>query len=375
MAHVADAQSSARDRRVEILVVGAGQTGLATAHHLRRAGLEPHSEFVVLDDSAAPGGAWQHRRPGLTVEHAWGIQPLPGMTLPDLAPDASACAAVPAYLAAYEAAFDLPVVRPVHVHSVNDADGGLLRVVTDSGAWLTRGLVSATGTWRKPFWPSCPGQSAFAGRQLHSRDYARAEDFAGQRVIVVGAGMAAVALLLEISEVATTTWVSRRPPVFVEPELDAVTASDQERLVTDLSRADAWSLAHASSLAHPSSLELQPGVPLSGRIRRGLADGTLQRWPMFERLVADGAVWSPVDAPPAPEHVRADVVLWATGFRPALDHLAPLHLRGRGGAIALDGPQVVADPRVQLVGYGPAVGDSTRAGRTAVRNLRRLVGF
>ncbi|HEY3438506.1 MAG TPA: NAD(P)-binding domain-containing protein [Actinotalea sp.] len=327
MARVAEAYAPARVKRVEVLEVGAGQAGVATAHHLHRAGLEPYSEFVVLDDASAPGGAWQRRREGLTVDRAWGIRPLPGLALPDVGLDVPASTALPAYLAAYEATFDLPVVRPVRVRRVEEAGGGLLSVETDGGTWLTRGLVSATGTWHKPFWPSWPGQGVFAGRQLHSRDVVRVEEFAGQHVVVVGAGMSAVTLLVELAGVATTTWVSRRPPVVVEPD-----------------------------------------------------DGTLRRLPMFERLVADGAVWSPVDTPPAPEHVRADVVVWATGFRPALDHLTPLHLRGRGGSIALDGPQVVADPRLQLVGYGPGAGeasadDTARAGRTAVRNLRRLLGF
>ena len=50
---------------------------------------------------------------------------------------------------------------------------------------------------------------------------------------------------------------------------------------------------------------------------------------------------------------RADVILWATGFRAALTHLAPLHLRGPGGGIRMDGTHVAGEPRVHLVGYGP----------------------
>src|SRR5690606_33107856 len=73
--------------------------------------------------------------------------------------------------------------------------------------------------------------------------------------------------------------------------------------------------------------------------------------------------------------VAADVILWATGFRWALDHLAPLRLRGPGGGIRMDGTAVAGDPRIHLLGYGPTahtVG-ANRAGRTAVRDLRRLL--
>jgi len=63
-----------------------------------------------------------------------------------------------------------------------------------------------------------------------------------------------------------------------------------------------------------------------------------------------------------------DVVLWATGFRPALAHLAPLHLQSELGGIEVRGTRVVREPRLHLVGYGPSqstVG-ANRAGRDAV---------
>lgn len=106
---------------------------------------------------------------------------------------------------------------------------------------------------------------------------------------------------------------------------------------------------------------------------------------MFARLVPDGAEWDEAAArgPLAdgwvtgPEHVEADAVLWATGFRAALDHLRPLGLRGTGGGIVMDGTRVVADPRVQLVGYGPSASTvgANRAGRAAVRQVRRYLGI
>ncbi len=66
------------------------------------------------------------------------------------------------------------------------------------------------------------------------------------------------------------------------------------------------------------------------------------------------------------------MILWATGFRHALDHLAPLHLRTPGGGIPMTGTQVTTDPRVHLIGYGPSASTigATRAGRAAVATLR-----
>ena len=73
--------------------------------------------------------------------------------------------------------------------------------------------------------------------------------------------------------------------------------------------------------------------------------------------------------------LAAGVILWATGFRAELEHLAPLHLRGPGGGIAMDGTQVAAEPRVHLVGYGPSSSTigANRAGRAAVAGIVTLL--
>ncbi|GAA5076109.1 hypothetical protein GCM10023336_65950 [Streptomyces similanensis] len=90
---------------------------------------------------------------------------------------------------------------------------------------------------------------------------------------------------------------------------------------------------------------------------------------MFDRITPDGVAWR--DG----RHVAADVILWATGFRAALGHLAPLGLREPGGGVRVDGTRAVADPRVQLVGYGPSASTvgANRAGRAAVRDVQRLL--
>ena len=90
---------------------------------------------------------------------------------------------------------------------------------------------------------------------------------------------------------------------------------------------------------------------------------------LVERLTAEGAVWADGSA------FEADVVLWATGFRAAVDHLAPLRLREPGGGIQVDGTRVVRDPRIHLVGYGPSASTigANRAGRAAVREIRTLL--
>jgi hypothetical protein len=76
-----------------------------------------------------------------------------------------------------------------------------------------------------------------------------------------------------------------------------------------------------------------------------------------------------------------DVVIWCTGFKPALDHLAPLGVVGPGGRVAVRGTRSVAEPRLWLVGYGDWVGYASativgvgRTARTTVDEIARDLG-
>ncbi|MDX2296866.1 MULTISPECIES: NAD(P)-binding domain-containing protein [Streptomyces] len=347
-------------RAVDVVVVGAGQAGLSAAFHLRRVGLEPDRDFVVLDHAPRPGGAWQFRWPSLTYGKVHGMHSLPGMELTGADPARPSSEVIGAYFDAYERDFGLRVHRPVDVSAVREGEGGRLRVETSEGVYATRALINATGTWDRPFWPRYPGQETFRGLQLHTARYPGPEAFAGRRVIVVGGGASATQHLLEIAgHAAATTWATRREPVFREgpfgeAEGRAAVALVEERVRQGLP---------------PRSVVSVTGLPLNDAIRAGLADGVLDRQPMFERITPTGAVWADGRT------VDADVILWATGFRPAIDHLAPLRLRAPGGGIQVEGTRAVLDERVHLVGYGPSASTvgANRAGRAAVNEIRRLL--
>ncbi|RYG57003.1 MAG: NAD(P)/FAD-dependent oxidoreductase, partial [Alphaproteobacteria bacterium] len=208
--------------KIDIVVIGAGQAGLSSAYHLKSLGLVPGRDFIVLDHAAQAGGAWQYRWPSLTLSTVNRVHDLPGMGFAEFAgTDASvkASVAVPHYFAAYEEHFDLKVLRPAHV-SVVCPRGERLRVETDRGLFSARGIINATGTWEKPYIPEYPGAAHFGGRQLHTKDYQTAAEFAGKHVLIVGGGISAIQLLDEISQVTETTWVTRTPPRFREGPFD-----------------------------------------------------------------------------------------------------------------------------------------------------------
>ncbi|MFF9763897.1 MULTISPECIES: NAD(P)-binding domain-containing protein [Streptomyces] len=344
-------------REVEVVVIGAGQAGLSSAYHLRRTGFEPDRDFVVLDHSPGPGGAWQFRWPSLTYGKVHGMHALPGMELAGADPARASSEVIGEYFDRYEKTFDLRVRRPVDVRAVREGTGGRLRVETSDGDWSTRALINATGTWDRPFWPHRPGRETFRGRQVHTAWYPGPEAFAGQRVVVVGGGASGTQHLLEIAPyAAATTWVTRRPPVFREGPFDEEAGRAAVALVEERVRQG----------LPPRSVVSVTGLPLDDAVRRGLAGGVLDRQPMFDRITPDGVEWR--DG----RRVAADAILWATGFRPAVGHLAPLRLREPGGGIRVEGTRAVADPRVHLVGYGPSASTvgANRAGRAAVRDIR-----
>lgn len=340
---------------MDVVVIGAGQAGLSAAFGLRRTGLD----FTVLDAENAPGGAWRHRWDSLRVSGdafaAHRIHSLPGLEFAPADPSRPANVVVPEYFAAYEREFDLPVVRPVRVSAVRSV-GPLLRVETDRGDWTTRALVNATGTWTRPFVPGYPGAADFRGRQLHAVDFPGAEAFTGQRVVVIGGGTSAVQLLLQIAPVAAaTTWVTRTPPRWREAPFDADAGREAVALVEERVRAG----------LPPRPVVSVTGLPLTEAYRAGIEAGILDRKPMFTAITPTGVRWADGSEEPA------DVLLWATGFRPAVGHLAPLHLRSPQGGIALDGTRAVVDPRVHLVGYGPSASTigANRAGRAAAHEI------
>jgi cation diffusion facilitator CzcD-associated flavoprotein CzcO len=340
---------------LDSIVIGAGQAGLSASFHLRRLGIE----HVVLDADAAPGGAWQHRWASLTMRDVHGVADLPGMARTDGDLAARANRAVPAYFAAYERGFDLPVVRPVRVDRV-ERDGDLLLVTAGDRAWRTRTLVNATGTWTKPFWPHYPGMETFAGEQLHTAQYPGAEHFRGVRTLVVGGGLSAVQHLGELALVTDTLWVTRREPVWRTDEFTPEAGHDAVALVEERVRQG----------LPPQSVVSVTGLMLREQEREAERRGAYaDRRDVFERLEPGGARWADGTFEPA------GAILWATGFRPAVGHLAPLRLRSEHGGIRLDGTTAVADPRVQLVGYGPSASTigANRAGRTAALGVRRAL--
>jgi putative flavoprotein involved in K+ transport len=345
------------DFTTDVLVIGAGQSGLAVGYYLRRAGLA----FKLLDDQAVPGGAWPHGWNSLRLFSPADASSLPGWLMPRPADNGFPIRdAVIDYLTQYEQRYALSVHRPVRVEAVRRSSSGFA-VQTNAGTWQARAIVCATGSWSNPFIPAYPGQSEFAGVQLHSARYQVATPFAGQRVLVVGGGNSGAQLLAEVSQVAHTTWVTEQEPRFLPDDVDGRVLFSQ-----------ATQRYHAGQqTASPPTLG---DVVMVDSVKEARRRGVLHSVRPFARFTRTGVVWT--DG----REQAFDAVLWCTGFRPALDFLLPLGVLPPDGRVATEGTRATALPGLWLVGYGSWTGFASatligvgRSARATVDEIKALL--
>ena len=358
-------------RSLDVVVVGAGQAGLAVGFYLRRSGLT----HALLDDQPGPGGAWRHGWSSLRLFSPARWSSLPGWLMPHEAGAPTESDGYPArddvlaYLAEYERRYAIPVERPVRVAAVRRAAAGArLHVDTDAGVWSARAVVSATGSWAAPATPAVPGAAAFAGRQLHSARYDGPAAFAGQHVVVVGGGNSGAQIAAELGEGARVTWATLAPPTFLPDHVDG-------RYLFEQATARYAAIKAGRTPDPPRSLGDVVAVP---PVRRARDAGRLTSVPMFARMTPAGVVW------PDGREEAVDAVIWCTGFRPALDHLGALGVAGADGRVATAGAagtRAAREPRLWLVGYGEWTGFASatligvgRSARATVEEIAAALG-
>ncbi len=346
------------DFTTDVLIIGAGQSGLAVGYYLRRAGLA----FELLDDQPAPGGAWLHGWDSLRLFSPADASSLPGWLMPRPTDNGfPARDAVIDYLTRYEQRYALPVRRPVRVATVRRSQGGFV-VQTDTGSWQARAVVCATGSWSNPFVPAYPGQADFDGVQLHSAHYQQPAPFAGQRVLVVGGANSGAQVLAEVSRVAQTTWVTEKEPRFLPDDVDGRVLFSQ-----------ATQRYHALASEAPMPPPTLGDVVMVDSVKEARGRGVLNSVRPFKRFTRTGVVWA--DG----REQAVDAVIWCTGFRPALSFLADLDVVQPDGRVATTGARATALPGLWLVGYGSWTGFASATligvGRSARATVNEITEF
>jgi putative flavoprotein involved in K+ transport len=194
-------------QEIEVLVVGAGQAGIAMSEHL---GLHDIPHLVVernriaeqwrsgrWDSLVANGPAWHDRFPGQEF---------------NVDPDAFAAKEqVADYFVAYAEKVDAPIRTGVEVTSVRKNDGRPgFRVETSDGVIEARNVVAATGAFQKPVIPPVVPESAGIP-QLHSSSYRNPQQLPDGAVLVVGAGSSGVQIADELQQSGRRVYLAVGP--------------------------------------------------------------------------------------------------------------------------------------------------------------------
>ncbi|MDW4500353.1 NAD(P)/FAD-dependent oxidoreductase [Sulfitobacter sp. D35] len=368
--------------RTDVIIIGAGQAGLAMSHCLGRCGID----HVVLERGVI-GQRWRDERwDSLHLLTPNRLTRLPGRAGTDRDPDGFMHkSAVVTMLEAYGAASAAPVVTGAEVFSVAPCAGGFA-IVTGRGTWRARCVVVASGACDRPRVPGFAAALDTSIAQITPSTYKSPRQVAAGGVLVVGASATGVQLADELARAGreVTLAVGSHVPLPRRYRArDIMGWLDACGFLDDPRRRD---VPQARTARHPSfqlvggpeprTLDLgalaASGVRLAGRALSGagrrisfagdlatsVAAAELRRTRLLDRIdgfIAGQGLDAPAAHRPAPltvpaiaaeiDLVRAGVrsVIWATGYRRAYPWLdAPVfdahgEIRQRGGVTPVPG--------------------------------------
>jgi putative flavoprotein involved in K+ transport len=195
---------------VEVLVIGAGQAGLAIGWHLRQ---QRHGSFLLLDAAPELGHVWRSRWDSLRLFTPAEYDALPGMPFPAPAGTYPTKDQVANYLRGYASAFELPVRLNTRVNRLSKS-GNTFIAETSTGTLTARQVIIATGPFQSPIIPRLAGGLAADVVQLHSSQYRNPDQLPDGPVLIVGAGNSGLQIAAELAVTRpVTVAVGSRPPM------------------------------------------------------------------------------------------------------------------------------------------------------------------
>ena len=182
--------------RCDVVVIGAGPGGLATAGALRHYGI---GATVLERDSI--GSSWRKHYDRLHLHTVRWLSHLPGYKMPRRYGDWVARDDVVEYLEDYVAVHNIDVRQGVEVQGLErdgDGDGWLIR--TNDGDFSAPRVVIATGYNKHQHLPDWPGLDTYTGELIHSGNYKNAQPYVGKNVLVVGTGNSGAEICVDLIE-------------------------------------------------------------------------------------------------------------------------------------------------------------------------------
>ena len=309
----------------EVVVIGAGQSGLSVGYHLARRGVP----FVILDANARVGDQWRRRWDSLRLFTPARFDGLPGMPFPAPRQAFPTKDEMADYLEAYVKRFALPVESNVRVERLS-RDGDHYVVETGDRRFRARNVVVAMASYQKPRVPKF-AQDLDAGIvQLHSSEYRNPGQLREGAVLIVGAGNSGSEIAREVAA-SHETWMAGRDTGHLPFRIDGLVGS--RVLVPFVLR---FLFHRIFTLSTPIGRRVRPKMVSQGgpliRVKPAELDAAGVRRAPRVTGVSDG---QPVLADG--RRLEVSNVIWSTGFHPGFswidlpvldEHGEPLQKRG-----------------------------------------------
>ncbi len=339
---------------VDVLVIGAGPAGIASAYFLEKAGIS----YKVIDRAEVIASTWAQQYPSLRLNTSRFYSHMPGLKFPLHYGLFASAQQYHDYLTDFVNRYDFNIHLGIEVMRV-EPDGDGWRVETSTGVDWYPAVVLATGRFSKPFVPELPGIEQFSGRILHSRDYRGPQPFVGQRVMVVGNGPSGIDISTALpNTVKLPVYLAQRTGLILKPRYPFGLPKHGWMLLAEKfpNRVTHWLEKRALQASYADTGRY--GIKVPGPGEESGAAGT--RGPELINAVRIGRV-QPVGTPVGFDgqavllsdgsRLDIDVLLLATGFRPALDYLkVDYDIDGQGL------PVREAQPYPVYAGYAPHPG-------------------
>jgi putative flavoprotein involved in K+ transport len=360
--------------RHDLVIVGAGSAGLATAALLRGDGFEP----LVLEAGPEPGAAWRERYDRLRLHTPRLLSGLPGKRIPRRYGRWVRRDDLLEYFAEYAAVHGIDVRTGVRVERI--APGW--RLETSGGPIDAETVIVATGYNGAPFIPDWPGRDGFTGELIHSSQYRNPGPYRGRDVLVVGAGNSGAEIATDVADggasrsrlsVRTPPQIVRRATAGIPAQLigigirklpggwvDPLTKAQRKLSIPDLT---AQGLPRPEQGVRTAFITTGTTPILDVGIVSAVKHGRVEVVAAVERI--DGSDVVLADG----SRIAPDAIIAATGFRAGLDALVGhLDVLGpRGLPLKTDGEPTL--PGLWFVGFTPTLGGQLREGSIAARKV------
>ncbi|GED66332.1 putative oxidoreductase CzcO [Brevibacillus reuszeri] len=305
----------------DVIVIGAGQAGLAIAYYLQ----QKRRRFLLLDKNSGIGDSWRERYDSLVLFTPRRYCDLPGLPFSGERDGLPTKDEAANYLEDYVNNFQFPIQHETEVILVMKADTGFT-VHTNHGLYHAEKLVVATGPFHTPYLPPIVTDIADGVRQIHTSHFKNEQQLKDGPVLIVGGGNSGAQLAVELAASRPVTFSMGQSRSFLP-------LSFLGKTIFDYMRATGLLTAPITSwLGKRLSKKPDPIFGYRAQLRRLVQDGQIRMVQKTVKITGSTATFAGGHQEPITN------IIWATGFRPGYEWLdiplaldekgAPLHKRG-----------------------------------------------